>query len=334
MEKPTVAITIGKAYYDRMFNTNSWHALKGFAHIIEHDAQLEAKKEDLLALLPEADAVITGWDVAPLDNDIIAAAPRLKAMAHMGGSIARYTSDALWERDIHVFSTASVLGQGVAETTLGMIITGMKRIPTLVHQVRSGMWREESSLAWPPREIHGKTVGIVAASNVGRHLIRMLQVFSVEILVYDPFLKADDAAALGVTTVSMEELERRSDIISLHAPSKPETRQILSRQLMQLMKDDALIVNTARGVLIDEAALIEELEKGRFYAFLDVTDPEPPAADSPLRRLDNVAVVPHIAGCIQDCSQLSEMAVENLRRFFAGEPLQNHITREMLNRIS
>jgi phosphoglycerate dehydrogenase-like enzyme len=334
MDKPVVAITIGKAYYGRMFNKNSWEALKGFAHIIEHEGQFEATKQDLLALLPKADAVITGWDVAPLDNDVIAAAPRLKAMAHMGGSIARYTSDALWDRDILVFSTASVLGQGVAETTLGMIITGMKRIPTLVHQVRSGKWRDENSIAWPPREIHGKTVGIVAASNVGRHLIRMLQVFSVNILVYDPFLKPEDAAALGVNSVSMEELAKRSDIITLHAPSKPETRHILSRELMQLMKDDALIVNTARGVLIDEIALIEELEKGRFYAFLDVTDPEPPPVDSPLRRLENVAVVPHIAGCIHDCSQLSELAVENLRRFFASEPLQNRITREMLDRIS
>ena len=334
MKKPIIAVTIGKVYYDRMFNKKSWDALKRFAQIIEHDGQFEATKEDLISLLVEADAVITGWDVAPLDNDVIAAAPRLKAMAHMGGSIARYTSDALWDRGIHVFSTASALGQGVAETTLGMIITGMKRIPTLVHQVRSGLWREEDSIAWPPREIHGKTIGIVAASNVGRHLIRMLQVFSVDILVYDPFLSTQDAAALGVTSVGMEELAERSDIITFHAPSKPETRHILSRKLMQVMKDDALIVNTARGVLIDEIALIEELEKGRFYAFLDVTDPEPPAADSPLRRLDNVAIVPHIAGCIQDCSQLSELAVENLRRFFAGELLQNRITREMLNRIS
>lgn len=332
MTKPTVAITIGKSYYERMFNEKAWKALEGFANIIEHEGELEAKKEDLIKLLPQADACITSWDVAPLDADVIAAAPKLKAVAHMGGSVSRYLSDALWERDIAVFSTAAVLGQGVAETTLGMMITGMKRIPTLVHQVRDGAWRESS--VWPPREIHGKTIGIVGASNVGRHLIRMLQVFSVDILVYDPFLAEEDAREMGVCKVEMEELARRSDIVSLHAPAKPETRHILNGELMQLMKDEALIVNTARGSLIDEKALITELEKGRFYAFLDVTDPEPPAVDSPLRRLDNAAVVPHIAGCIQNCSQLSEQAVENLRRFFAGEKLVNQITRDMLKRIS
>jgi phosphoglycerate dehydrogenase-like enzyme len=100
------------------------------------------------------------------------------------------------------------------------------------------------------------------------------------------------------------------------------------------MKDDALLVNTARGTLIDEAALIEELTKGRFFAFLDVTDPEPPAADSSLRRLENVVVTPHLAGCIENCSRMGEMAVEELRRFFAGEPPLYQITPEMLARIA
>jgi phosphoglycerate dehydrogenase-like enzyme len=109
---------------------------------------------------------------------------------------------------------------------------------------------------------------------------------------------------------------------------------MLNAERLKLMKDDALIINTARGDLIDEAALIAELSRGRFFAFLDVTDPEPPALDSPLRRLDNVVVVPHLAGCIEDCSKMGEMAVEELRRFFAGEPPIYQITPEMFARIS
>ena len=100
------------------------------------------------------------------------------------------------------------------------------------------------------------------------------------------------------------------------------------------MKDDALLINTARGSLINEEALIEELRDGRFFAFLDVTDPEPPAADSPLRRLDNVVVTPHIAGCINDCSRMGELAVEELRRFFSGEPAVYQVTPKLLERIS
>lgn len=332
MDKPIVAITIGKSYYERMFNQKAWNSLKEFAHIIEHEGQLEARKEDLIKLLSQADACIISWDVAPLDADVIAAAPRLKAVVHMGGSVTRYLSDALWDREIMVFSTAAVLAQGVAETTLGMIITGMKRIPALVNHTREGHWRD--SPVWPPREINGKTVGIIGASNVGRHLIKLLQMFCVDILIYDPYLTQEEAQEIGCKKVDLNELAVKSDILSLNAPAKPETRHILNQDILKSMKDDALIVNTARGSLIDEKALIAELEKGRFYAFLDVTDPEPPAPDSPLRRLDNVALTPHIAGCIQDCSQLSEQAVENLRRYFAGESLINRITKDMLERIS
>ena len=95
---------------------------------------------------------------------------------------------------------------------------------------------------------------------------------------------------------------------------------MLNAERLAIMKDDALVINTARGALIDEKAFIRELEKGRFFAFLDVTDPEPPAADSPLRKLDNVVITPHSAGCIENCGRMGEMAAEELRRFFAGEP--------------
>ena len=139
---------------------------------------------------------------------------------------------------------------------------------------------------------------------------------------------------MGVEKVSLEELLRRADVVSLHAPAKPETVHMLNQERLALMKDEALLINTARGALIDEPALIRELEKGRFFAFLDVTDPEPPAADSPLRRLENVVVTPHSAGCIEDCSRMGEMAVEELRRYFAGEPAVYQITRDMLHRVA
>ena len=100
------------------------------------------------------------------------------------------------------------------------------------------------------------------------------------------------------------------------------------------MKDDALLINTARGTLIDEEALVAELSRGRFFAFLYVTDPEPPDVDSPLRRLENVVVTPHLAGCIEDCGRMGEMAVEELRRFFAGEPPLYQVTQKMLDRIA
>jgi phosphoglycerate dehydrogenase-like enzyme len=132
----------------------------------------------------------------------------------------------------------------------------------------------------------------------------------------------------------LHSLLRRADVVSLHAPANESTRHMLDAEGLALMKDDALLINTARGALIDEFALVKELSKGRFFAFLDVTDPEPPAAQSPLRKLDNVVVTPHIAGCIENCNRMGELAVEELRRFFAGEAAVYQVTRESLERIA
>jgi phosphoglycerate dehydrogenase-like enzyme len=332
MTRPIVAITIGKNHYPRMFSAAAWQVLDAFADVIHHTGSEPADKPALIALLPPADACITSWDVAQLDADVMAAAPRLRAMAHMGSSVKRFVSDAVWARDVRVTSAGLALAVDVAETTLGLMIVGMKRVWPLAQHVREGGWRETPW--WPARELFGKEAGIIGASNVGRHVIKLLQAFAVHVLVYDPFISADAAALLGAQKVELDELLRRSDIVSLHAPAKPETHHLLNGERLALMKDNALLINTARGSLIDEPALINELSRGRFFAFLDVTDPEPPVVDSPLRRLENVVVVPHIAGCIENCGRMGELAVEELRRFFAGEPALYPVRPEMFSRIS
>ena len=332
MGKPVVAITIGQSHYRRMMSQEAWDALAAFARVVHHPGPEPASKDDLLALLPDADGCLTSWGVACLDADVIAAAPRLQVMAHMGSSVARFVSEALWQRGLRVTTAAPVLARDVAVTTLGLMIVGLKRIWPLGQLVRQGGWRE--SPYWPSRELYGKTVGIIGASHVGRHVIELLRPFGTRILLYDPYVSEDGAARLGVTKADLEDLLSQADVVTLHAPAKQETYHLLDAGRLALMKDDALLINTARGTLIDEPALVSELRKGRFFAFLDVTDPEPPAVTSPLRKLDNVVVTPHLAGCIEDCGRMGEMAVEELRRYFAGEPPLYQVTRDMLSRIA
>ncbi len=332
MSRPIVAITIGQKHYARMFSTPVWSALAEFADVLHHPGEEPAGKSDLIALLPDADACITSWEVAPLDADVLAAAPRLRAMAHMGGSVKRFVSDAVWARGLRVTTAGPALARDVAETAVGMMIAGCKRLWPTNQAVRGGGWRE--TRWWPSRELHSSTVGIVGGGHVGRHVIELLRPFGPRVLIYDPYLSEEDERELGATRVELDDLLRRSDIVSLHAPDTSATRRMLDARRLALMKDDAVIVNTARGTLIDEPALVAELSKGRLFAFLDVTDPEPPAPDSPLRRLDNVVVTPHLAGCIADCSRMSAMAVEELRRFFNGEPALYQITPDMFGRIA
>lgn len=335
MGEPIVAVTIGKKHYPRMFSDQAWDELSKFADVIHHPGQEPAGKDDLISLLKEADACITSWEVAQLDVDVMAAAPRLKAMAHMGSSVKRFVSQAFWDRGVHLTSSGVALATTVAETTLGLMLVGMKRIWPLTQGVRAGGWRnQEVWEKWYSRELFRKQVGIIGASNVGRHVIELLKPYQVKVFLYDPYVSAEEARELGTIKVELEELLKQADVVSLHTPANKETYHILNQERLKMMKDDALLVNTARGTLIDQEALIEELQAGRFFAFLDVTDPEPPAEDSPLRSLPNVVVTPHIAGCIENCNQMGELAVEELRRFFAGEPPIYQITQAMLERIA
>jgi phosphoglycerate dehydrogenase-like enzyme len=334
MTRPTVAITIGADNYPRMFSDDALAALDAFADVVHAGAE-PAGKDELSRLLAGADACITSWGVHQLDADVLAGAPRLAAMAHMGSSVKRFTSPEFWARGIHLTSAGITLARDVAETTLGMMIVGRKRIIPLGRHLRDGGWRDSPAWdRWDARELTRSTVGLIGASNVGRHVISLLAPFETTILVADPYLDDAGAAELGVTKVELPELLRRADVVSLHCPSTTETHHILDADGLALMGDHALLINTARGELIDEAALIAELEQGRFFAFLDVTDPEPCAIDSPLRRLDNVVLTPHTAGCIENCNRMGELAVDELRRFFAGEPPVYAITEDMLDRIA
>ena len=335
MSRPVVAITIGRSHYRRMFSDAALADLADAAHVVHHSGDEPASKQDLLAVLAEADACITSWGVAPLDSDIVAAAPRLGHLAHMGGSVKRFVSAAVWERGMRVTSASVALARDVAETTLGLMIVGRKRIWPLGNHVRDGGWRDSPAWdRWDARELSRSTVGLIGVGNVGRHVIELLLPFETTILVADPYLGDDEAQRLGVERVDLAELMDRCDVVSIHAPANDETRRMIDAEMLGRLGDGAVLINTARGSIIDEVALVDELSTGRIFAFLDVTDPEPPAPDSPLRSLENAVVTPHIAGCIENCHRMGEMAVEEVRRYLAGRPAINEVSPDMLDQIA
>ena len=335
MSRPVVAITIGQSNYRRMFSDAALADLADAAEVVHHPGDEPAGKQDLLATLGEADACITSWGVAPLDAEVVAAAPRLGHLAHMGGSVKRFVSAAVWERGMRVTSASVALARDVAETTLGLMIVGRKRIWPLGNHVRGGGWRDSGVWdRWDARELSRSTVGLIGVGNVGRHVIELLAGFETTILVADPYLGDDEARRLGVERVELAELMDRSEVVSIHAPATDATRHMIDGELLGRLGDGAVLINTARGSIIDEGALVDELATGRIFAFLDVTDPEPPAPDSPLRHLENVVVTPHIAGCIENCHRMGELAVEEVRRYLAGEPAINEVRPDMLDRIA
>jgi phosphoglycerate dehydrogenase-like enzyme len=170
---------------------------------------------------------------------------------------------------------------------------------------------------------------------VGRRLLELLRPFEFEILLYDPYVDAVEAAALGARAVSLEELLRGSDIVSLHAPDTPETQHMVDRAGLALMRDGGVLINTSRGALVDHDALTDELVSGRLSAILDVTEPEPLPAESPLHALPNVFLTPHIAGSLgNELERLGRIVVEELERLAQGLPPAHEVRHADLTRVA
>lgn len=280
-------------------------------------------------LLKGADIAITSWNCPPFEQEVLDMAPDLKLIVHAAGTVKGIVTDEVISRGIRVSSGNEPLGIGVAETALGLTITGIKHMWQLAASCRLGQWDSSNPHI---RELYEVTAGVVGAGKSGRHYIRLLRQFDVTVLVYDPLLTFEEAAVLGVVKTDFESLLAGSDVISIHAPALPETKHMFNQHAFALMKDDAVLINTARGSIIHEDDLVHELQKGRFTAFLDVTDPEPPEEGHPFRTLPNIVLLPHIAGAVNNGKhRIGKFAVEEVFRFQNGLPLTGEVNLESLH---
>lgn len=260
-------------------------------------------------------------------------APNLKLILHAGGTVLPIVSDEVWKRNIRVMCAGTAIGKGVAETTLALMLSASRdffRLNTLVH---AGGWYEGVPLTVV--DMVDMTIGIVGAGATGKHLIRLLSQYEVDVIVSDPYVSEETCRELGVHNVSLEELLRRSDIVSLHAPAIEQTRHMINAETLRLMKKDAGLINTSRGMLVDEAALYAHMAAGNLrFACLDVTDPEPPLFENPLRNLSNVIFLPHIAGTVNNgLARIGRHILKELDLWEQGQPALHEITEQMMFRI-
>jgi phosphoglycerate dehydrogenase-like enzyme len=285
-------------------------------------------------LMNGAEIIITGWGTAPISTKQLDVAPDLRLMVHSAGSI-RHLVDAetFRARGIHVCSAAAAIAEGVAEFTLAMMLAAMKGVWQMQAAAAQGRWDRESAMPWV-REPHGATIGIIGASLVGREVIRLCQAFRFgALLAYDPYLTPEDASELAVEKVGLDDLLRRADVVTLHTPATDETRHLMNAERFALMKDHAIFINTARGMGVDEAALIAELEAERLFACLDVTDPEPPISESPLYTLPNCILTPHISGAIKENrKRQGKLVADIVEAYVNGEPLPQEVNLTQLDR--
>jgi phosphoglycerate dehydrogenase-like enzyme len=295
----------------------------------EHPWSAEQKRE----VLRDADAYLTGWGDSGLTPETILSAGSLRVVALIGSSVAHIAPDALFARGIRVCHTADAIAVTVAEFAAGAILALSHNQFHYAAAMGAGQWSAEAP--WPAFNLERRTLSLIGCGKVGRHLIRLLSGFRPRVLVCDPHLSDHEIACLGAERADLETALREAWVVSLHAGLTPETRGMIGREQLAWLRDGAVLVNTARGGVFDEAALAQRLREGTVRALLDVFEEEPLAGDSPLRGLPNVYLTPHVAGLSLDTlERIGLDAVGDLIAFFEGRPLSHPVTPEMVQRMT
>ncbi len=272
--------------------------------------------------LARAEVLITGWGAPALTDADLDAAPHLRFVLHAGGQAAPLLPPSTRLRGIQVANAGRANAVPVAEYTIAMIVLANKsafRARDLYRLRRARIDREEE---FPATGNLGRTVGIVGASRIGRMVLERLAPFDLDIVLHDPYLSPEQASGLGARSLPLDELMGVSDVVSLHPPLNRETTGMIGRSQLARMKDGAVLINTSRGPIVDQTALVEELRTGRIDAVIDVTHPDVLDPAHALYDLPNVFLTPHIAGSMGfELRRMGRQIGEELERVTRGRPL-------------
>ncbi len=284
----------------------------------------------LRAALEQSDVLITTWHSPFLRMEMFGAQPRVRLIAHCGGEVKSRVEEKVFDH-ITVTNAAEPMAAPVAEMALALMLTLVRRLPDYAAEMRSGKITTNEYVS-TGETIFGRTVGLVGFGRIGKAFARVIRPLGAELLVNDPVCNEETISEFGGKSSDLDELLSLSSVVVLAAGLTPESRNLLDKRRLGLMKDGAYLINVARGGLVDMEALLSELRTRRISAALDVTDPlEPLPSHHELRHLPNVLLTPHIAaGGIEMRRAMGEVAVSEVVRFCRGEDLQNVVTREML----
>lgn len=300
--------------------------------------QIEDTVTDLTTMSPDGqvEVLFGGWGMPQLTAAILDKMPNLKVIFYAAGTMKGIVTDDVWERGIRITTANQANAQPVAEFALGQILISMKNTYQLARQVNEA----QGYIIGPMRDditgLYQTTVGITSLSAIGKQVIKLLQPFDVNIQVYDPYGTKEQADQLGVTLVSLERLFESSDVISLHTPLLPATAQMVGEELLGAMKPNTTLINTARGGLIDEDALMTVLRnRPDLTAVLDVTNPEPPEKGSAMYELDNIILTPHIAGSAgAERKRLGDAMAGEVAQYLENSQLDFEVTEDIFNKMA
>lgn len=280
--------------------------------VIGYEGTKAITSEQLKEMIRDAYGVIAG--VERYEREVLQVAENLKVIARFGVGTDNIDLTTCSERGITVARTAN--NDTVAEITLALMLAALKRFAWYDQEVRGGGWGRTTC-----RELRGKTVGLIGFGRIAQSLAKLLSVFGTETIAYDPFFQHDAAKTLGVSQVSMDELLARSEVISLHLSYSKETFHLLDADAFEKMRDGVYIINTSRGAIIDEKAMIQALQSGKVAgAGLDVYEQEPIDSGNPLLQMRQVVLSPHVGGAsVENWKRTSQLCAESIVAVHQGK---------------
>ncbi|MEM3922348.1 MAG: phosphoglycerate dehydrogenase [Nitrososphaerota archaeon] len=312
MSRPRILVTprsYGRYYPEQLERLKS-------AGDVEFAENPPLKEADLLKIIGKYDAVVAGVD--EYTAKVIDSAENLKILARYGVGTDNVDLEAATRNGIIVTYTPGANTNAVAEHTFALILALMRDIPKLNEAGKQGLWAKGRGLG---RELNGKTLGIIGLGRIGRIVAKIAKGFDMNVIAYSPHVPREEAEKIGIKLVSLEELLSTADIVSIHTSMAPGKYHMIGERELKMMKKTAYLVNTARGELVDEAALVRALKEGWIAgAALDVLEHEPPPPDSELLKLDNVIITPHAgAHTWEAVKNMGDMVTEDVIAVLSGK---------------
>ncbi len=303
---------------------------------IDPTVPAEMTEDFLVESIAGAEVAITTWAATPFTPKVLDACPDLKIVIHAAGSVKCFVTPELVERGVTVCSGAHVNARPVAEFCLGMIFMALKDIPRLNALLESegpqGWWGMKETV---DGGYYRTKIGLIGFGQISKALLKLLQPFDFDVYLASGYVTAADEKEYGFKKAEIDWIMAHSDLVSLHSADVEKNWNQINAQNLATMKKGARLINTARGRLVDEAALVEKLKTGDIWAYLDVTHPEPPAADHPFLSLPNCILTPHISGTIShERARLGAYALRELENYLAGRPLESPVDLSNLDSIA
>ncbi len=314
-----ILVTLPENTYKKktFFTERSKRRIEELGEIIYNPYERELTPDELAEMIKGIDILITGWQTPMVTETVLKNADSLKMIAHTGGTVAPNVCEEVFNRKIIVLSGNILFAESVAESCICYIMAVLRDVVKHSETMRLGGWKDSD---YYNEGIMDKTVGIVGFGMIAKFLVKMLQPFHCKIKIFSRYLTDEEAEKYNAKKATLNEIFESCDVISIHASGGEKNYHLVGEEQIKKMKDGALIVNTARGPIIDEEALIKELETLRIRAALDVYKKEPPEKNSKLRFLPNVLTMPHMGGPTIDRREYVTLALaDDIEDFLNGK---------------